>query len=99
MVLLVDFHRHRQVHFAGVAGVSRPRFCAQWLAKSPIPKLFIDADPGGFLIGPQRDFCRAGSNQQEVTVKGAHFLTEEVPDEVAELVARYVAGVLVGQVA
>jgi hypothetical protein len=32
-------------------------------------------------------------------VKGAHFSTEEAPDEVAELIARYVAKVLVGQVA
>jgi haloalkane dehalogenase len=71
---------------------------AQWLSKSPIPKLFIDADPGGFLIGPVRDFCRAWPNQQEATVKGAHFLTEEAPHEVAELIARYVAKVLVGQI-
>jgi len=72
---------------------------SQWLSTSPIPKLFIDADPGGFLIGPQREFCRAWPNQQEVTVPGAHFLTEEAPDEVAELIARYVAKVLAGQVA
>lgn len=72
---------------------------AQWMAKSPIPKLFIDAEPGGFLIGPVRDFCRTWANQREVTMKGAHFLTEEAPDEVAELITRYIAQVLVGQVA
>jgi haloalkane dehalogenase len=32
---------------------------SRWLSTSPIPKLFIDADPGGFLIGAPREFCRA----------------------------------------
>jgi len=27
---------------------------AQWLSASPIPKLFIDAEPAGCLIGAQR---------------------------------------------
>ena len=30
----------------------------QWLSTSSIPKLFIDGDPGGFLVGGPRDFCR-----------------------------------------
>ena len=42
---------------------------AHWLAGSSIPKLFIDAEPAGFLIGAQREFCRAWPNQQVVTVK------------------------------
>jgi haloalkane dehalogenase len=28
-----------------------------WLARSPIPKLFIAGDPGAMLLGPARDFC------------------------------------------
>lgn len=70
----------------------------RWLAASPIPKLFINGDPGGFLIGAQREFCRASPNQQEVTVKGAHFLQEDSPAEVGEAAARFVAKVLAGQV-
>jgi haloalkane dehalogenase len=70
---------------------------AKWLSTSTIPKLFIDAEPGGFLIGAQREFCRAWPNQQVVTLQGAHFLQEEVPDEVGEATARFVAKVLVGQ--
>ena len=72
---------------------------ARWLAASPIPKLFIDAEPAGFLIGAQREFCRAWPNQQTVTVKGSHFLQEDAPDEVAEAIARFVAKVLAGQIA
>lgn len=69
---------------------------AQWLAGSDIPKLFIDAEPGGFLIGAQRDFCRAFPNQQTITLPGAHFLQEEAPREVAEATARFVAKLRAG---
>jgi haloalkane dehalogenase len=70
---------------------------SRWLSASPIPKLFINADPGGFLIGAQREFCRAWPNQQEITVKGAHFLQEDSPGEVGDAIARFVAKVLAGQ--
>jgi haloalkane dehalogenase len=71
---------------------------AKWLATSPIPKLFIDAEPAGFLIGAQREFCRSWANQQTVTVEGAHFLQEESPDAVGDASARFVAKVLAGQI-
>jgi haloalkane dehalogenase len=70
---------------------------AQWMAKSPMPKLFIDGDPAGFLIGAQREFCRAWPNQQQVTVKGSHFLMEDSPAAVADATARFIAKVLAGQ--
>lgn len=66
----------------------------RWLSNSPIPKLFIDAEPAGFLIGAQREFCRAWPNQQVVTVPGSHFVQEESPDAVGRATARFVAGVL-----
>lgn len=72
---------------------------SRWLAGNSIPKLFIDADPGGFLIGPVREYCRAWPNQQTFTVKGSHFLQEDSPIEVGEGMARYVAKVLAGQIA
>jgi haloalkane dehalogenase len=71
---------------------------AKWLSKSPIPKLFIDAEPAGFLIGAQREFCRAWPNQETVVVKGSHFLQEEAPAEVGEATARFVSKVLAGQI-
>jgi haloalkane dehalogenase len=72
---------------------------ARWLSKSPIPKLFIDAEPAGFLIGAQREFCRGWPNQQTVTVPGSHFLQEDSPEEVGKAAARFVAKVLAGQIA
>jgi haloalkane dehalogenase len=71
---------------------------SRFLSTSPIPKLFIDAEPAGFLIGAQREFCRRWPNQQMVTVQGAHFLQEDSPEEVGKATARFVATVLAGQV-
>jgi haloalkane dehalogenase len=65
---------------------------------SPIPKLFINADPAGFLIGAQREFCRDWPNQQGITVKGTHFLQENSPKEVGDAIAAFVAKVLAGQI-
>ena len=61
-----------------------------WLAKSTVPKLFVNADPGSILVGPQRDFCRSWPNQQEVTVRGNHFLQEDSPDEIGRALAAFV---------
>ena len=54
-----------------------------WLAGPDSPKkIFINAEPGAILIGPQREACRAWPNQTEVTVKGSHFIQEDSPDEI-----------------
>jgi haloalkane dehalogenase len=55
---------------------------ASWLAGSDLPKLFVNADPGSMLTGPQREFCRTWPTQQEVTVSGIHFIQEDSPDEI-----------------
>ena len=64
---------------------------AKWLAGSTIPKLFINADPGAILTGPQREFCRTWPDQQEVTVKGSHFIQEDSPAEIGQAVAAFLA--------
>ena len=60
---------------------------ADWLAESSVPKLFVNANPGAILIGPQREFCRSWPNQEEVTVTGNHFLQEDSPDEIGRAIA------------
>jgi haloalkane dehalogenase len=62
---------------------------ATWLAKSPLPKLFINADPGSILVGPPREFCRTWPNQREVTVRGSHFLQEDSPAEIGRAIAGF----------
>lgn len=63
---------------------------AEWLSKSDIPKLFINAEPGAILVGRARDFCRTWSTQEEVTVKGKHFIQEDSPDEIGESIAKFI---------
>ena len=60
-----------------------------WLSKCSVPKLFINADPGSILIGPQREFCRSWAHQTEVMVKGLHFIQEDSPDEIGRAVAEW----------
>jgi haloalkane dehalogenase len=60
---------------------------ADWLKDSPLPKLFVNADPGAILIGPQREFCRQWPNQRELTVKGSHFIQEDSPHEIGDAIA------------
>jgi len=55
---------------------------ADWLSTSPVPKLFVNAEPGSILVGAQREFARSWPNQREVTVRGSHFLQEDSPLEI-----------------
>jgi haloalkane dehalogenase len=63
---------------------------SRWLAQSDVPKLFVNAEPGAILTGSQREFCRTWPNQEEVTVRGAHFVQEDSPHEIGEAVATFV---------
>jgi len=64
-----------------------------FMAGSELPKLFINADPGSILVGPQREFCRSWPNQQEVTVKGLHFIQEDSPVEIGQAVANWLKAI------
>ena len=64
-----------------------------FMAGSELPKLFINADPGSILVGPQREFCRSWPNQQEVTVKGLHFIQEDSPVEIGQAVASWLKAI------
>jgi haloalkane dehalogenase len=64
-----------------------------WLAKSDVPKLFVNGDPGSIISGRVRDFVRTWPNQTEVTVPGMHFLQEDSPDEIGAAVASFVRAV------
>ncbi|MEO0682697.1 MAG: haloalkane dehalogenase [Pseudomonadota bacterium] len=62
---------------------------AAFLAASPIPKLFINAEPGAILTGKVRERCRAWPNQTEATVRGSHFIQEDSPAEIAEAIRAF----------
>jgi haloalkane dehalogenase len=60
-----------------------------WHSKSLVPKLFINAEPGSILVGRQREFCRRWQHQQEVTVRGSHFIQEDSPVEIGRAIAAF----------
>jgi haloalkane dehalogenase len=63
---------------------------SKWLAQSDVPKLFVNAEPGAILTGSQREFCRRWPNQEEVTVRGVHFVQEDSPHKLGQAVATFV---------
>ena len=60
------------------------------IAKSDIPKLFINAEPGAILAGRARDFCRTWPNQEEAIVTGKQFIQEDSPDEIGQSIAKFI---------
>ena len=56
-----------------------------------MPKLFVNAEPGTILTGAQREFCRSWPNQQEVTVRGSHFIQEDSGAAIGQAVAAWLS--------
>jgi haloalkane dehalogenase len=63
---------------------------SNWLSRSEVPKLFVNADPGALLTGRLRDFCWTWPNQTEITVAGKHFVQEDSPDRIGEALRQFV---------
>lgn len=62
-----------------------------WLRATPVPKLFVNAEPGALIAGPVRDYVRSYSNLAEVTVAGSHFIQEDSPDEIDQAISDWLA--------
>lgn len=59
-----------------------------WLARSDVPKLYIQGDPGR-LQPSQHAFCRTWPAQSEVSVPGLHNLQEDAPDQIGRAIASW----------
>ena len=64
---------------------------SQWLTETNIPKLFVNAEPGGLIAGEVRDFVRSWPQITEVTVPGIHFIQEDSPDLIGEAIEAWLA--------
>ena len=83
----------RQIPIAGEPAnvVEAVKDYSQWLATSPVPKLYFHATPGIVDSSPnQVAFCRSFANQEEIQVEGNHYIPEEAPEVVAPGVAAFV---------
>jgi len=65
----------------------------EWLSHSPIPKLFVSAEPGAVVVGRAREFCRTWPNQQEVSVRGIHYVQEDSPGEIGTALRGFIRSV------
>jgi haloalkane dehalogenase len=64
------------------------RSYAEWLRSSPVPKLFLKGEPGAILSqGSLVDFCRSWPEQEDVTVRGLHYVQEDSPDVIGQAIA------------
>jgi haloalkane dehalogenase len=63
---------------------------SSWLAKSDVPKLFINAEPGAIINDRVRAYVRTWPNQIETTVAGIHYIQEDSPDQIGSAVADFV---------
>lgn len=61
---------------------------SRWLSSSPIPKLFIESEPG--TAAPRlRALYKSWPNQTAVTVRGLHYPQEDSPREIGEALAAW----------
>jgi haloalkane dehalogenase len=65
----------------------------RWLEATQVPKLFVNAEPGSILTGRMREICRAWPNQQEVTVRGSHFIQEDSGLEIGQAIRSFLGTV------
>jgi haloalkane dehalogenase len=63
-----------------------------YMASAPMPKLFINAEPGMIMNGAPGTFVRTWPNQREVTVPGLHFIQEDSPDAIAQAIRAWLVG-------
>ena len=79
----------REVPLSGEPADVHHRIAAYsaWLTTAPLPKLFIDAEPGVFITGRIRRLASSFPNQHRVVVGGLHFVQEDSPGEVGRAIA------------
>ena len=78
----------REVPLSGEpADVDRIAAYSAWLKTAPLPKLFIDAEPGVFIAGRIRRLASSFPDQHRVVVAGLHFVQEDSPDEIGQAIA------------
>ncbi|MEO1000334.1 MAG: haloalkane dehalogenase [Pseudomonadota bacterium] len=65
---------------------------ADWLKTAEIPKLLVAAEPGAILVGPMLEAARALPHQDEVTVKGSHFIQEDSGAEIGRALKEWRRG-------
>jgi haloalkane dehalogenase len=61
-----------------------------WLARSTVPKLYLQSNPGGLDSGRMRAFCSQWPNQKTVAIRGTHFVQEDSAPDITLALANFV---------
>lgn len=61
----------------------------EWLAESPLPKLYVHVEPETVMKGDVVERVRTFPNQTEVTVEGLHYVQEDSPHEIGAALAAW----------
>lgn len=64
-----------------------------FMASTPIPKLFVNAEPGSLVTGDARAFCRTWPAQREATVAGLLNIPEDSPHEIGVALREFIANI------
>lgn len=65
---------------------------AAWMTQSPVPKLFIQGDPGQIVFGHDLDVIGSWPNQTTITVCGLHHPQEDSPGDIGRGLADWYRG-------
>jgi haloalkane dehalogenase len=69
--------------------------CADWLARSDVPKLFLKVEPGAILTNDTLvNLVRSWPALTEKTVAGIHFVQEDSPHEIGRAIAGWIEAVV-----
>jgi haloalkane dehalogenase len=64
---------------------------ADWLATSPVPKLFFRAQPGAILANEEDlAFIRKFPALTEIKIAGRHYVQEDSPNEIGRAIADWI---------
>jgi haloalkane dehalogenase len=79
----------REVPLSGEPADVHHRIAAysRWLKTAPLPKLFIDAEPGVFITGRVRRLASSFHNQHRIVVGGLHLVQEDSPHAIGRAIA------------
>ena len=66
---------------------------SEWMVENRVPKLFINAEPGAILNGRPKEFCRQWRHQQEVCVRGSHFIQEDSGAEIGRAITKWATSI------
>lgn len=90
---ILSFQRQLPVNGRPAEVHDRFELYFDWLRTTRVPKLFINAEPGYQIAGARREAARAFLNQNEVTVKGRHFIQEDSHEEIGAAIAAWLEGI------